>query len=393
MEAAVISGRLASSAITRYPDTRLIPGYCKFKESVLAVQGGTEMQEPKQGNSGSPGGGDGQNRRQGRRRQRTILNLGMPLVQLDDLVNQSEDAIAIGYRVLQKVVEEIKAGYKEAEEFNTKQRKFEEEGGPPPAIPWQQLVDRAQKLQNISLDAMKDGTDVFFDSIKSGMKSVKSAAETWESSRRDVDTNKPSVAGPVFNDAVHMVVRPGEQAEPEFRRIKHRGLARLRIIAQVGALQEVDPTERPFVADKGAKSELAADKKVSFDAIDEETSVLRIDVGRIGESQKTGKYEGNIVAKNFELLIAKLIVTVAAEADRPAPPKSAVATPGSAYFSSTRGSYASVPTKPATSASGASARGAAAVPKPGRPVRPGPKPSSTQGRRRRTAKRAQARNR
>jgi hypothetical protein len=40
VEAAVISGRLASSGITGYPDTRKIPGYCRSDDSVLAVQGG-----------------------------------------------------------------------------------------------------------------------------------------------------------------------------------------------------------------------------------------------------------------------------------------------------------------------------------------------------------------
>jgi hypothetical protein len=40
VEAAVMSGRLASSAISGYPDIRLIPGYCKFRERVTTMQGG-----------------------------------------------------------------------------------------------------------------------------------------------------------------------------------------------------------------------------------------------------------------------------------------------------------------------------------------------------------------
>ena len=42
VEAAVISGRLASSGISGYPDTRLIPGYCRSSDRVRSgtAQGG-----------------------------------------------------------------------------------------------------------------------------------------------------------------------------------------------------------------------------------------------------------------------------------------------------------------------------------------------------------------
>jgi uncharacterized protein with NAD-binding domain and iron-sulfur cluster len=40
VEAAVISGRLASSAITHFPDTRLIPGYFRPEKRVVATKGG-----------------------------------------------------------------------------------------------------------------------------------------------------------------------------------------------------------------------------------------------------------------------------------------------------------------------------------------------------------------
>jgi hypothetical protein len=40
VEAAVISGRLASSGITRFPDARLIPGYIVPAGRVVATEGG-----------------------------------------------------------------------------------------------------------------------------------------------------------------------------------------------------------------------------------------------------------------------------------------------------------------------------------------------------------------
>ena len=53
---------------------------------------------------------------------RMITISGMPFVQVDVFLNQSEDAVALGYRVLEDTVEDIKKGYKEAKEFNEKQR-------------------------------------------------------------------------------------------------------------------------------------------------------------------------------------------------------------------------------------------------------------------------------
>jgi len=40
VEAAVMSGRLASAAITEYPDTRLIPGLCRRTDRATELQGG-----------------------------------------------------------------------------------------------------------------------------------------------------------------------------------------------------------------------------------------------------------------------------------------------------------------------------------------------------------------
>ncbi len=83
------------------------------------------MAQPKHGRRClGRGGGEGQTGRRGGRR-RTVLNLGMPFIRVDDFVNQSEDAVALGYRVLEQTVEEIKEGYKEAQEFNRKQEEFE----------------------------------------------------------------------------------------------------------------------------------------------------------------------------------------------------------------------------------------------------------------------------
>ena len=121
-------------------------------------------------------------------------------------MNQSEDAVALGYRVLEKTVEEIKKGYKEAQAFNRKQEEFEKAasrsrgGRRAPAGPADNPLGdrwstRVQSLQDIALEAVRDGTDIFFDSIKSGMKSTRSVAKTWEQSREDVDAN-PVLAGP-----------------------------------------------------------------------------------------------------------------------------------------------------------------------------------------------------
>ena len=299
------------------------------------------MTRPKGGSHDEPaGGGDGGSQRRGRRK-RTVLNLGSPFFPVDDFVNQSEEAVALGYRVLVETIEEIRSGYREAQDFNCKQQEFEEKQrafqrgeGPrptPPAIPWEQMVERVQKFQTIAFDAVKDGTELFFDSIRSGTKSTERLARTWNESRTDVDA-KPVLAGPVFEETVEIVASPGEHPRPVRLPIRHKGLTRLRIHAALDpwpvAIQrpkkksekssEVPPPE-------AAGQRFAGGPQVSFEpASDEErrddaTSILTVDLGQIPEDHPLGTYEGFIRATNFELLIARLRIRVRARREESSP--------------------------------------------------------------------------
>lgn len=284
------------------------------------------MEEPKGGDSGSSNADGGRSRPRGRSRRRTLLNLGLPFVQVDQLVNQAEEAVAVGYQVIEDVVKEIQRGYEDAKKFNARQKAAKENGEPAPPIPWEELVTNVQNLQNLALDATRAGTDIFFDAVKDGMKSANQLARTVMQSRKDVDTRIPRLAGPVVEDPVEVTGVAGQRPDLKTLSIKHRGLARLRIQAQVESpLREVDP---PTEGDETSSRELEV-RKVTFEpAADEvkypDTSVLTVDVGNIPTSQRPGVYEGVITAKNFELLIASLRVTVApASGHRAAPPSGA----------------------------------------------------------------------
>ena len=290
------------------------------------------MPQPKQGDRGDSSDGVDSSRRR-TRRKRTVLNLGMPFFPIDDFVNQSEDAVALGYRVLEETIEEIKNGYREARRFNAKQREYEEKlkdyergKGPAPvapAIPWEELVDRVQKFQTIAFNAFSEGTELAFDSIRSGTRSTRRLAKTWSQSREDIET-RPMLAGPVFEDPVEIVARAGGQAGPVALPIRHKGLTRLRINAVVDPL----PFEILRPRRKSAKSmegqdpddqkvqRLTANISVSFEPAtdleryDDATSILTVRLGTIPERQKPGIYEGFIRASNFELLIARLRIRV-----------------------------------------------------------------------------------
>jgi hypothetical protein len=292
------------------------------------------MEEPKGGGSGSSSAGSGQSRPRGRSRRRTLLNLGQPFVQVDQLVNQAEEAVAVGYQVIEDVVEEIKRGYKQAQDFNAGQKAAREKGEPAPPIPWDELVTSVQNLQNFAFDATRAGTNIFFDAVKDGMTSANQLARTVVQSRKDVDTRIPKLAGPVFEDPVEVAGTAGQRPDVKTLSIKHRGLARLRIHAQVESpLREVNPPKEG----ETSHQELRV-REVTFEpAADEvkypDTSVLTVEVGTIPNSQRPGVYEGVITAKNFELLIANLRVTVAAASERRAAPRSGAeraATPRSA---------------------------------------------------------------
>jgi hypothetical protein len=292
------------------------------------------MAQPKGGSHGDPpGGDDGGSRRRGRRR-RTVLNLGTPFFPVDDFVNQSEEAVALGYRVLVETIEEIKSGYEEAKEFSNrqrdfeeKQRKFERGEGPrptPPPIPWEQLVERVQKFQTIAFDAVRGGTELFFDSIKSGTKSTERLARTWNQSRTDIDAT-PVLAGPVFEDPVVIEARAGENPRPVVMPIRHRGLTRLRIRAIVDpwpvavqrarkrsatAVGSVPRPEQAPAESFAGKVHVTFQPAEDLNTYDDATSLLTVDVGRIPPDQRAGTYEGLIRAVDFALLIAPLRICV-----------------------------------------------------------------------------------
>jgi hypothetical protein len=282
------------------------------------------MTQTKSGDAAQSAGGGDAPRRKARRR--TVLNLGMPFLQIDDFVNQSEDAVALGYKVLVETVEEIKKGYAEAKAFHDEQKEFEDGHRPtPPPIPWEQLVERLSRVQNIGLNAVKGSTDIFLDSMRAGMTSTKRFATTWAQSREDLDEN-PVLAGPVFEEVIEVTVHAGDAPVPVQREISHRGLMRLRINAVVKpAPRELGPEPgkeptlfagRIDVRFEPAKDELKADRDVS---------VLDIEFAPIPAEQTAGVYEGLIRASNFELLIARLRINVVDRSDQSttqgAPPK------------------------------------------------------------------------
>jgi hypothetical protein len=258
------------------------------------------------GNRHASGGGEDRRRRR-TKRKRSVLNLGMPFFRVDDFVNQAEDAVALGYRVLVETVETIKKGYKEAQDFHEQQEKYEKDERPdPPAIPWEQLVQRAQSLQTIWLNAVEDGTNIAFDAVRSGTSATQSAARAWEQSRGDVDP-RPVLAGPIFDEPIVIEVTQGDKPTDVKREIIHRGLARLRINAIV------KPTPRLIDA-SGSQKQLATLIQVDFEpkpSDNERISVLSINFfGPVTEDQTPGRYEGFITATNFELVIARLLIHV-----------------------------------------------------------------------------------
>jgi hypothetical protein len=272
------------------------------------------MTQPKSGNAGQSAGGGDAPRRTARRR--TVLNLGMPFLQVDDFVNQSEDAVALGYKVLVETVEEIRKGYAEAKAFYDDQKAFEQGFRPtPPPIPWEQLVERLQQMQTIGLNAVKNSTDIFLDSMKAGMTSTKRFATTWAQSRDDLGEN-PVLAGPIFEEVIEVTAKAGDELDPSGkgiqREISHRGLMRLRIDVmkpQPKALRKPgEPAGEPELF-RGAIT-ARFDPSTDPEKRDRDYSVLDLQFGPIPGDQAPGVYEGLIRASNFELLIARLRINV-----------------------------------------------------------------------------------
>ena len=63
----------------------------------------------------------------------------------------------MGYRVLEDVVKEIKEGYNIAVDYNKRKTDTDQTGDPAPPIPWQQLVERVERFNDIALGTMQRG--------------------------------------------------------------------------------------------------------------------------------------------------------------------------------------------------------------------------------------------
>jgi hypothetical protein len=256
-----------------------------------------------------PGRGRNSDRRAavdaGRRkpRRRTILNLGIPFVPVDDALNQAEDALATGFDVLQKVVEEIQEGYRIAKEYNASQRKAEQAGEARPALPWIDIVKRGRELQSVAVEAMKKGNDILLDSTRSGMNAALAFAETLANARTDVDESLPRLAGPVF-DSLSMEVAPGQLAARDSWRMPNRGLARLRI--------HVKPAMLHYRGEIGVTPLEVEEVRFEPEGDDPEVSILTVVIKPVPRDQPPGSYEGSLIASNFDLFIGQLVVRVTA---------------------------------------------------------------------------------
>jgi hypothetical protein len=270
--------------------------------------------------AGAAGNKNGNRRRP---RRRTILNLGMPFLAVDDAVNQAEDAVATGFDVLEKVVQEIQEGYKLAKAYNEKQRGAEKAGAPRPPLPWLEVAARGRALQDVTLEAMRKGNEILLDSTRSGMNAAMSFVEALANARTDVD-ERPRLAGPVF-DSLTVKAAPGQPINQSWP-IRNRGLARLRIhvkaeplhylerAAEAGTHDEADEGQPAGFVRRG-KTKVAplsvTDVRFEPEGPGEEISVLTVLIDPIPANQLPGTYEGSITADNFDLFIGQLRVEVA----------------------------------------------------------------------------------
>lgn len=243
-------------------------------------------------------------KQRGGRRRRVLFNLGVPFVDPDDILNQTEDVVALAYGVLEDVTKELRTGYREALRFNKARRE-----GKNPSVPWKQLVDRAANLQGIVFAAMGEGLGIARDAAESTTQSAKRVVDTFEASRADLDA-PPTLAGPVFEDVVRIDAAPGSEPTPIPRKIRHAGLTRLRIVAQVRPLKRIDDSGRLAEGKDAAELPVQSVTFMPTSATEEQFSELIVAIGKIAAGQKPGMYEGLITAKNFSLLIARLRVCV-----------------------------------------------------------------------------------
>jgi len=268
------------------------------------------MAGAKEGKSGASDSGRQTTRRGPRRRTR--LNLGIPFVPLDDFLNQAEATVALGYGVLEDVVKEIQAGYQIAKDYNKQRNESDpEHRNPPPPIPWERVVERLQNINTFTLRAMQEGNRIFLDSAASGMNATKNLADTLAKARQEADEAVPVLAGPVFDDPVSLKVFAGLTPGVQTFRKRHRGLARLRIVPEVTKLVQLGKNATGSITVRGATFEPSRDKG------EEDVNILSIDIGHVDTGQEPGVYEGQVIASNFQLLIAILRIEVGAYAPEP----------------------------------------------------------------------------
>ena len=132
-------------------------------------------------------------------------------------------------------------------------------------MPWEELVERVQGLQDIALRTIKTSTDIFFESIKSGTKAMRSTAKMVEQSSDDLEA-KPQLAGPVFEELLTIRVTAGQPpGRPNRWEIQHASLTRLRIHAIVPAPgAQAAPGARPAIRTshaEGQVGQLRADRE------------------------------------------------------------------------------------------------------------------------------------
>src|SRR6185503_6682625 len=110
----------------------------------------------------------------------------------------------------------------------------------------------------------------------------------------------PVLAGPVFDDPVTVKITAGLTPDEQHFRKRHRGLARLRILPEVTKLVQLGKNATGSLTVKGATFEPSKKKG------EEDVNILSIDIGHVETDQKSGVYEGQVIASNFQLLIAVL---------------------------------------------------------------------------------------
>jgi len=143
------------------------------------------------------------------------------------------------------------------------------------------------------------------------MNATKNLADTLAKARQEADEQVPVLAGPVFDDPLPLKLTAGQTLGVQTFRKRHRGLARLRIVPEVTKLVQLGKNATGSITVRGATFEPSRDKG------EEDVNILSIDIGHVDTGQEPGVYEGQVIASNFQLLIAILRIEVGAYAPEP----------------------------------------------------------------------------